>query len=302
MKIEQYQFIEKIGGGTHGNTYLLANNNHRPYFLVCKSVLQKNIKYAENEIGILRSLSSKRIVKYYDSMTNKNNKYIVMEHANYGDLEKLNSYLKTTEYSVERKIVWSIFAQLVEALAYLQKHRIIHRDIKPGNILLNRIKTGTKSIIQVKLCDFSLSKRLDENKTSHHDKMIVGTPYYMSPEILLKEPYDYSVDVWSLGVVMYELITKERPFESESKRDLRQQIIFKEFEDIDNCKDYNLKKLVLSCLEKQNRVTAKELKKEKRIKLGLTMNKHELKQFKLEKLEKKIYKMSKEKSLKEKIY
>lgn len=92
--INKYRLVEKLGNDTHGNVYLMENNSERPKLIVWKSVSLKNLKYAENEITIIRSLSNKRIVKFYDSFSNNKGRYIMMEYANYGDVERLISFMK----------------------------------------------------------------------------------------------------------------------------------------------------------------------------------------------------------------
>ncbi|ELQ73940.1 non-specific serine/threonine protein kinase [Trachipleistophora hominis] len=300
MRLDDYRFLEKLGNGTHGTVYLLESRESKPKLVVFKSVSSKNLKYALNEIEIIKSLSYKRIVRFYGSMSSNNGMYIMMEHANYGDLERLNCFIREKNLNIDKSIIWTIFSQLIDALAYLHRNRIIHRDIKPGNILLNRVKGRSCNFLQVKLCDFSLSKRLDDESKSN-DGMIVGTPYYMAPEIIQKKAYDYSVDVWSMGVVMYELVSKMRPFESESKKELKRQIVFQEIRVLPNCRDFFLKKIVLECLRKEDRISAEELLRLERVKYHLIIAEHRLKTYRLERLERKIHRMSKEKGLEQTI-
>lgn len=197
MKLENYKFLEKLGNGTHGMVYLLESNGKRPKLVVCKSVSSKNLKYAENEIKIIKNLFYKRVVRFYNSMDSRNGVYIMMEYANYGDLDRLNCFMREKNLNVDRNVIWSIFSQLIDALAYLHRNRIIHRDIKPGNILLNRMRGRNCNFLQVKLCDFSLSKQLNDRESANRDGMIVGTPYYMAPEIIQKKEYNYGV--WMCG-------------------------------------------------------------------------------------------------------
>lgn len=293
--------MEKLGNGTHGTVYLLESNGKRPKLVVCKSVSSKNQKYAENEIKIIKNLFYKRVVRFYDSMDSRNGVYIMMEYANYGDLDRLNCFMREKNLNVDRNVIWSIFSQLVDALAYLHRNRIIHRDIKPGNILLNRMRGRNCSFLQVKLCDFSLSKQLNDRESANRDGMIVGTPYYMAPEIIQKKEYNYGVDVWSMGVVMYELVAKMRPFESMSKKELKRQIVFQEIRVLPNCRDFFLKRMILGCLKKENRGSAEELRRLERVKYHLVIAEHRFRAYRLEKLEKKIDKMSKDKGLEQKI-
>lgn len=276
MNEKNLKYVDKIGSGTHGNVYLLKTNEEQPKFLVCKSISYKNIKYAEKELKILKRLEHIRIISFYDSIEKKHGKYIYMEYANYGDLEKLIKFLNRRNLKIKNKICWSIFAQIIDGLDYLKKHKIIHRDIKPSNILLSRIKTNKKFIFLIKIADFSLSQILNRNESFIKDKIIVGTPYYMSPEIILKQKYDYTVDIWSTGVLMYELIAQERPFEAETKADLRKLIINLQTRFVPKCEDGHLEQTILSCLKKKNRPTVSDLKRDKILKIHLNANNRKL--------------------------
>ena len=140
--------------------------------------------------------------------------HIVMEYANDGDLSQKIKLQKTKPFSEEK--ILSYFIQICYAVKYIHDKKIIHRDIKAANVFL--MKDG-----QVKLGDFGIARRLSplKNKAT----TITGTPYYLSPEIINNEPYDYKSDIWALGVLLYELCTLKLPFESNNIAQLSMKII-----------------------------------------------------------------------------
>lgn len=269
IKEQRLQYVEKLGKGTHGSVYLLRNFDKTPELLVCKSISAKNKKYGEKELKILKKIRHQRIISFYSSIEKKNCRYIYMEYANYGDLEKLLCFLRRKNCKIQRKIAWSVLSQIIDALEYLQRHNIIHRDIKPGNILLNRAIGDQKNNVLIKIADFSLSAITDNQEGVVEDKIVVGTPYYMAPEIIKRKKYDSTVDIWSTGVLMYEMISHNRPFEAELKSDLRKMILKKEIVFVPNCMDDYLQEIILRCLLKENRPSASQIIENKFIKLHL---------------------------------
>mgnify|MGYP002624316320 CR=1 FL=1 len=141
---------------------------------------------------------------------------LVLELCENGDLnDKIIEKKKRNEKFTENEIL-QYFYEILQGLYYLHKNRVIHRDLKTLNIFLtenNHIKIG----------DFGVSKKLINNNIYAYT--FVGTPYYLSPEICQNKPYDEKSDVWSLGVVLYELITLNKPFDSESQMGLFMKIL-----------------------------------------------------------------------------
>lgn len=269
--MEKYKFISKLGSGTHGSVYLVRKHLDSE-FLVCKSYFQKYNKYAKKEINILQKIKHKNIIKYKKSIIYENNYFIFLDYVNYGCLEGLMSFFKK-KYLSHKPIV-SIFAQILNGLYYLHKKEIIHRDIKPSNILLS--KSTTIGLLEVKICDFSLSTFKKDLTQS-----IVGTPYYIAPEIIRKESYDYTVDIWSLGVCMYEFVAKKRPFEGKNKHDLKINILNEDIIRVPKCKNDFLERIILSCLKKENRVNSFYLRNLDRFLLHINYIEMKNKQIKL---------------------
>ena len=111
------------------------------------------------------------------------------------------------------------FVQMALALQYLHTRRILHRDLKTANVFLTRAGI-------VKLGDFGVSRVL--SATSELAKTFVGTPYYLSPELLQNEPYGAATDVWALGVIFFEMVSLRHPFEANNFASLAHKILHEE--------------------------------------------------------------------------
>jgi fused len=163
------------------------------------------------ELHILRKLDHPNIVRLLDAFETDRHMFVVTELAQ-GDLFSILEDDRT----LSEEYVRSIARQLVDALHYLHSRRIIHRDMKPQNVLVGR---GGR----VKLCDFGFARAMSVRTIVLTS--IKGTPLYMSPEVVREQPYDHRADLWALGVILYELVTGEPPFYASSMYTLVTHIV-----------------------------------------------------------------------------
>lgn len=204
--MKNYTIVKTLGTGGFGKAYLAARNSDQLQVCVKEMHLSGNdkvdLKDSLEEVRILRTLDHKFIVRYIDHFNENENFYIVMEFADGGNLDEK---IKARRNLFSETEVLNYFIQMALAIAHVHSKHILHRDLKSENIFL--MKDGT-----VKVGDFGISKVLDH--TLSFARTQIGTPYYISPEICKGNNYNSKSDIWSLGCILYELLTKNRPFEA----------------------------------------------------------------------------------------
>ena len=211
-KVIEDIFPKQLGSGSFGRVFLVSHNETNKLFAL--KVIDKRkllMSYGKldiiyNEINIHSKLEHENIIKLYNFNEDNENINIIMEYAPNGNLYDLITKEKTgfNEYKA-----FEYFIQVVNAVYYLHNNNIIHRDIKPENILIGEDN-------KIKLCDFGWAKELTlENRST-----FCGTVEYMAPEIVGSENYDYGVDIWSLGILLYELLYGHSPFKANNTKNV----------------------------------------------------------------------------------
>jgi len=216
--MNKYQVLKTIGKGTFGvvSSVRRVSDGKRMVWkeLDYGTMNEKEKSHVVSEVNFLRELRHPFIVKYYDRIINKKDMklYIVMESCEGGDLQNLIRKCKREKIYVREEKLWKMFAQLVLALAACHYHEqdgvvkpILHRDIKPGNVFLDRYQN-------IKIGDFGLAKELSSKSTFAYTN--VGTPYYMSPELVNEDRYNERSDIWALGCLLFELASLRTPFDA----------------------------------------------------------------------------------------
>ncbi|ADM12638.1 NimA-like Ser/Thr protein kinase [Encephalitozoon intestinalis ATCC 50506] len=253
--MRRFRFIQKLSRGVHGTVYLLETTDSKREKVVCKSVLWRYRKHAENEARILSSISYKRIVKLIDFFPSDFGLFIVLEYMDCGSLDEMMIYFMESNFRATDRLAWSVLTQIAGGLRYLHSKKIIHRDLKPSNILANRARAEGGLMLEFKLCDFSVSKKLGKDGQISG---IAGTPSYMAPEMVSGRHYTTSVDIWSLGVSIYELLALKKPFEGKNRNELFEMIKQAKLPQ-EMCKDMDLERLIRRCLSKKNRISARDI-------------------------------------------
>lgn len=162
---------------------------------------------ALQECRILRCLAHPHVVTYVDSFFVDDTLHLAMEYCSGGDLSSVIRRCGRLGQRIpeEQILVWTV--HMCKGLAYIHKQRILHRDLKTSNVFLTNLGV-------VKIGDFGIARVLENSQEKA--RTMVGTPFYMSPEVCENQPYDLKTDVWSMGVIIYELVTLRRPFEADS--------------------------------------------------------------------------------------
>ena len=195
-------YKEPIGFGSFSIIY--KGYSHKDKKSVAIKQITKIIdkKYFDNEIELMKKLNNSNILKFYSAIKKDGKIFIVLEYCNGGDLSK---YISTENTANDTKYL----KEILNGLHFLYKNNILHRDIKPQNILIHNN--------QIKISDFGFAKSFEKNELI---TTFCGSPLYMAPEIIKDKIYSTQSDIWSLGVVLFELVSKRHPYYCDSRTEL----------------------------------------------------------------------------------
>ena len=241
-----YKLLKLLGEGSFGKAYLCENLSDNSHCVIKQIPLdgldEQEKKETYNEVLILKKVNHSNIIKFIDVFKKSkpiNTLNIVTEYADDGDLNQKIEKLKQKKSPFTEKEIINYLIQICLALNHIHKKKIIHRDLKSGNIFLT--KGGL-----VKLGDFGISKGF--KNTWEKAKSKVGTPYYLSPEIINNKPYDSKSDIWALGVMLYEMMTFKMPFNANSLPALSLKILRGIYQQPSSYYSKDLINLVKQCL------------------------------------------------------
>ena len=212
----KYDFIRDknpLGKGAFGEVWKVTHENSKKVYCIKMMTKrdifeQKLINQINKEIGIMYNINHPYSVKLYNHFEDNEKLYLIMELASNGNLYNFiqnnkNQKIKTKE------MLKKIIIQVIEIIKYLHSLDIIYRDIKPENILLDKD-------YNVKLCDYGWASYLSKGQFC---SAYCGTPEYVSPEVIKKYPYNEKVDIWGIGVLIFELVFGYPPFTSNFNED-----------------------------------------------------------------------------------
>ncbi|TEB28738.1 kinase-like protein [Coprinellus micaceus] len=229
--LEQYEPLDVIGNGSFGIIRKVRRKADGMVFarkeLNFERMSERDRKQIVAEVNILKDLHHEHIVGYHDRFVDRDAGilYILMEYCGGGDLSSVIKQAAKTGRGIPEESIWAYFMQILKALVHChhpnggyghrrtgsnggqgddatRRPQILHRDLKPDNVFLDEAHN-------VKLGDFGLSKALAQASFAN---TYVGTPYYMSPELMQEKAYDSKSDIWSLGCLIYELCALKPPF------------------------------------------------------------------------------------------
>ena len=220
---------EFLGRGASGIVSEGTDANGHKYAI--KTINKLSLKYPDvlvKEVEISMSLHHPHIITYHEVYEDLKSVSVVMDLAEGGDL--FDFILKSPEGKLDDEVTLDLIIQILETMKYLHNDmKICHRDIKPENFLI----TIENSKPEIKLIDFGFATYIREDKKMND---YLGTPAYTAPEMISREPYDEKVDLWSIGILLFNMLTGCQPFSSDSYVPLEEQVCNKiiPFEAIDN--------------------------------------------------------------------
>lgn len=199
---EAFEYKEKIGQGGYGAVFK-AIHKETGFTLAIKALTnvsgERGRADLQKEIDILKKCRCGNVLSYYGSIAVKNEIWILMDLCSVGSIKDL---MKTCVETLDEVQIAMVAREVLRGLAYLHEIGIVHMDVKAANILLT--EDGG-----VKLADFGVSQQL-QAATSQSD-VLIGSPLWMAPEIIMKNPYDHRADMWSLGITLIELAEGRAP-------------------------------------------------------------------------------------------
>ena len=221
---DYYEMLDNLGEGIFGSVKLGVEKktNQRVAIKIIKKnkTKESDIELVRNEIDIMKLCYHPYVVHLLDHFENGEYIFIVMEYIKGGSL---TDYMKSKKFNFSERRAAELIYQLAKGLKYLHKYGIIHRDLKTDNIML----TEASDKGNIKIMDFGLSKILGKKEKSTDG---FGTLTFVSPEVLIRKPYNKEVDIWSLGVILYLMLSGELPFDDpdDNEQNIAKSIVYQD--------------------------------------------------------------------------
>jgi len=195
-----FELLEKLGEGSYGSVWKAKHLKTGTTTAIKRVPVENDLDEILNEIKIMKQCRSSYIISYYGSYFKENELWIVMEYCGAGSVSDL---MRITDKTMNEEQIAVILKDALKGLIYLHSKRKIHRDIKAGNILLNNKGEG-------KLADFGVSGQLSDTMAKR--QTVIGTPFWMAPEVIQEVGYDVKADLWSLGITAIEMAEGKPPY------------------------------------------------------------------------------------------
>ncbi|XP_062062440.1 serine/threonine-protein kinase ULK3 isoform X2 [Lepus europaeus] len=215
-RLDGFILTERLGSGTYATVYkAYAKDTREVVAIKCvakKSLNKASVENLLTEIEILKGIRHPHIVQLRDFQWDSEHIYLIMEFCAGGDLSR---FIHTRRILPE-KVARVFMQQLASALQFLHERNISHLDLKPQNILLSSLERP-----HLKLADFGFAQHMSPWDEKH---VLRGSPLYMAPEMVCRRQYDARVDLWSVGVILYEALFGKPPFASRSFSELEEKI------------------------------------------------------------------------------
>ena len=205
-----YDIKEDIGEGKFGLVKLGVHKKTKEKVAIKiikkESMNSTDVELVKGEIDIMKLCRHPNIVTLFDHFENNDYIFIIMEYLSGGDLEE---HLIKTKFKISEEKAANIMYQLSSGIQYLHNYGVLHRDLKPENIMLS----NSSEKATIKIMDFGLSKIMGpEEKLADG----FGTLSFVAPEVLIRQPYNKQIDIWSLGVILYYMLSGTLPFDDEN--------------------------------------------------------------------------------------
>ena len=210
----------EIGSGASSHVYkAIRKGDGRTYavkIIETRDLPKDELRDALNEIRLMASFDSPFIETFYEAKVVGTKLCIVSEFAEYGDLDNLIRKRKSIKKKFLEEDIWRFAVQIIQGLHVIHEAGVIHRDLKSANILI----CGPDLC---KIADLGISTVV---KTKGLATTQLGTPYYIAPEIWANKPYDDKCDIWSLGVLLYEMMTFNFPFTGSDNKEIKNRAMY----------------------------------------------------------------------------